>query len=103
MGMALAEARAAAEHDDVPIGAVVVRGGEPLAAAHNERELRSDPTAHAEILVLRAAAQAVDGWRIPDATLYVPRAVRDVRGRDGARPHRPRRLRGRRSEGRSGR
>lgn len=71
MGLALAQARAAGEHDDVPIGAVVVRDGEVVAAAHNERELRPDPTAHAEILALRDAARAVGGWRIPEATLYV--------------------------------
>ena len=71
MHAALAEAERAAAHDDVPIGAVIVRAGEILAAAGNERELRADPTAHAEILVLRAAAAALGGWRIPDATLYV--------------------------------
>ena len=71
MRMALAEAERAAAHDDVPIGAVVVRDGEVLAAAGNERELRRDPTAHAEILALRAAAEVLGGWRLPDTTLYV--------------------------------
>ena len=71
MRAALAEAERAAEHDDVPIGAVVARDGEVLAAAGNERELRGDPTAHAEILALRAAAEALGGWRLPDTTLYV--------------------------------
>lgn len=71
MRIALREAERAATHDDVPIGAAVVRAGEVLAAAGNERELRADPTAHAEILALRSAAQALGGWRIPDATLYV--------------------------------
>ena len=71
MERALAEAERAAGHGDVPIGAVVARGEEVLAAAANERELRRDPTAHAEILALRAAAEALRGWRIPDATLYV--------------------------------
>jgi len=71
MRAALAEAARAAEHGDVPIGAVVVRHGEILSAAGNERELRADPTAHAEILALRAAAQALGGWRIPEATLYI--------------------------------
>ena len=71
MHAALAEAERAARHDDVPIGAVIAREGEILAAAGNERELRADPTAHAEILALRAAAQTLGGWRIPDATLYV--------------------------------
>ncbi len=71
MRLALAEAERAAAHDDVPIGAVVARDGEPLALAGNERELRRDPTAHAEILALRAAAEALGGWRLPDTTLYV--------------------------------
>jgi tRNA(adenine34) deaminase len=71
MALALAEAGCAAEHGDVPIGAVVARGSEVLAAAGNERELRRDPTAHAEVLALRAAAERLGGWRIPDATLYV--------------------------------
>jgi tRNA(adenine34) deaminase len=59
------------EHDDVPIGAVVVREGEVVGAAGNERELRSDPTAHAEVLAIREAARALGGWRIPDSVLYV--------------------------------
>jgi tRNA(adenine34) deaminase len=71
MRLALAQAEAAADHDDVPIGAVVVRDGEVIAAAGNERELRADPTAHAEILALRAAAASLGGWRIPGATMYV--------------------------------
>jgi len=71
MRLALEEAERASTHDDVPIGAVVARGGEVLAAAGNERELRADPTAHAEILALRAAAERLGGWRIPDSTIYV--------------------------------
>jgi tRNA(adenine34) deaminase len=71
MRVALAEAERAAGHDDVPIGAVVAREGEVLAAAGNERELRRDPTAHAEILALRAAAESLGGWRLPGTTLYV--------------------------------
>jgi tRNA(adenine34) deaminase len=72
MGAALQEARAALEHDDVPIGAVVVSdAGEIIGAGHNERELREDPTAHAEVLALRAAAAALGTWRVLDATLYV--------------------------------
>jgi tRNA(adenine34) deaminase len=70
MRLALEEAERAAGHD-VPIGAVVAREGEVLAAAGNERELRADPTAHAEILALRAAAARLGGWRIPDSTIYV--------------------------------
>src|SRR3954449_5420218 len=71
MRLALEEAERAATHGDVPIGAVVARDGEVLAAAGNERELRSDPTAHAEVLALRAAAERLAGWRLPDTTLYV--------------------------------
>src|SRR4051795_2390573 len=71
MRLALAEARRALEHDDVPIGAVVVRDGEVIGAGRNERELDQDPTAHAEILALRRAARAVGHWRVLDSTLYV--------------------------------
>lgn len=71
MGLALEQARAALEHDDVPIGAVVVRSGEVIGAGHNERELRNDPTAHAEILALRAASEALGSWRLDDCDLYV--------------------------------
>lgn len=71
MQHALHEASRALEHDDVPIGAVVVRDGEIIGAGHNERERRQDPTAHAEVLALRAAARAVGSWRVLDATLYV--------------------------------
>jgi tRNA(adenine34) deaminase len=71
MRLALAQAALAAEHGDVPIGSVVARDGEPLAAAGNERELRRDPTAHAEVLALRAAAERLGGWRIADSVLYV--------------------------------
>ncbi len=72
MHLALDEARTAAAHGDVPVGAVVVDGsGAVLGAGHNERELRQDPTAHAEILALRAAATAVGSWRVLDATLVV--------------------------------
>ncbi len=71
MRLAVREAARAGEHGDVPVGALIVRAGEVLATAHNERELRQDPTAHAEILVLRAAARAVGSWRILDAALYV--------------------------------
>ena len=71
MRLALREAERALAHDDVPIGAVLVRGGEVLAAAHNKRELRADPTAHAEILALREASSALGYWRLLDCTLYV--------------------------------
>jgi tRNA(adenine34) deaminase len=71
MRLALREAGRAIEHDDVPIGCVIVREGEVIAAARNERELRGDPTAHAEILALREAAAHVGGWRLLDTVLYV--------------------------------
>ncbi|MEK6276714.1 MAG: tRNA adenosine(34) deaminase TadA [Actinomycetota bacterium] len=71
MRLALQRAEEAGEHGDVPIGAVVVREGEVIGAAGNERELRRDPTAHAEILALQAAAERLGGWRIPDSTIYV--------------------------------
>jgi tRNA(adenine34) deaminase len=76
MRLALREAERALEHEDVPIGAVLVRDGEVAAAAHNERELRQDPTAHAETIVLREAAGAAGSWRVLDAVLArVPRVV----------------------------
>jgi tRNA(adenine34) deaminase len=71
MRLALDEAERAPEHGDVPIGAVIVRGGEVLATAHNERELRQDPTAHAEILALQQAARALGSWRVLDAAVYI--------------------------------
>src|SRR4051794_89101 len=71
MRLALDQAERAASHGDVPIGAVVARDVEVLASAANERELRLDPTAHAEILAIRAAAEALGGWRLPETTLYV--------------------------------
>jgi tRNA(adenine34) deaminase len=71
MRLALAEAERAATQGDVPIGAVVVRDGEVIARAANERELRADPTAHAEVLALRLAAERLGGWRVSDSVLYV--------------------------------
>jgi tRNA(adenine34) deaminase len=71
MGPAIEQARLAEAHGDVPIGAAIFRAGEPIALAGNERELRRDPTAHAEILAIRAAAAALGGWRLPDTALYV--------------------------------
>jgi tRNA(adenine34) deaminase len=71
MRLAIREAQHALEHGDVPIGAVVVQAGEVLAAARNERELRRDPTAHAEIIALREAARVLRSWRLLDAAVYV--------------------------------
>jgi tRNA(adenine34) deaminase len=71
MRLAIREAELALAHDDVPVGAVVVAGDELLGAGRNERERRQDPTAHAEVLALRAAATRLGSWRILGATLYV--------------------------------
>ena len=71
MRLALEQATAALEHDDVPIGAVVAHKGELLASARNMRELLRDPTAHAEVLALRAAAAELGRWRLTECTLYV--------------------------------
>ncbi len=71
MRIAVHEAERALEHDDVPIGAALVRDGELVAAAHNERELRQDPTAHAEVLALREAARLAGSWRLLDTVLYI--------------------------------
>ena len=71
MRRAIELARACATHGDVPIGAVVVRDDAEIASAGNERELRGDPTAHAEILALRAASEAIGTWRLDGCTLYV--------------------------------
>ncbi len=71
MRLALREAERALEHDDVPVGCVIAREGEVIAAAPNERELRGDPTAHCEILALREASTAVGSWRLSDVVVYV--------------------------------
>jgi tRNA(adenine34) deaminase len=71
MGVAIEEAQKAETHGDVPIGAAVFRDGELLARAGNERELRRDPTAHAEVLAIRAAAELLGGWRLPGTALFV--------------------------------
>ena len=71
MRLSLREAARALEHDDVPIGAVIVKDGELLAAAHNEREVRADPTAHAEMVALREASRTLGTWRVLDTVMYV--------------------------------
>ncbi len=71
MRWAIEEAALAAERGEVPVGAVVVRGSEVIARAGNQRQSTGDPTAHAEIVAIRAAAVAVGGWRLDDMTLYV--------------------------------
>jgi tRNA(adenine34) deaminase len=71
MGLAIAEARQATDHGDVPVGAVIIRNGDLLASRHNERELTGDPTAHAEVLAIRDAAEALGSWRLDGCTLVV--------------------------------
>jgi tRNA(adenine34) deaminase len=71
MSTALRLAEEAARKGDVPIGAVVARADEVLGSAGNERELREDPTAHAEILALREASERLGGWRLLETTIYV--------------------------------
>ena len=71
MRRALDEARRAPAHGGVPVGCVVVRDGAVVAAARNERELRQDPTAHAEVLAIRDSAIALGGWRLVGCTVYV--------------------------------
>jgi tRNA(adenine34) deaminase len=71
MRLALREAERSTEHDDVPVGCVIAKDGELLAAAPNERELRQDPTAHCEVLALREAASRLGSWRLTGTSLYV--------------------------------
>ena len=71
MAEAIAEARLAAAHDDVPVGAVVVHEGRVIGRGHNEREATGDPTAHAEVIALRQAAAELGSWRVLDSPLYV--------------------------------
>ena len=71
MEAAIQQARLAVDHGDVPVGAVIVRGGTIIAARGNERELTGDPTAHAELLAIRDAARVVGRWRLDDCTMVV--------------------------------
>ena len=71
MRLALREAARALEHDDIPVGAVVVQDGEVIGSGHNEREVRTDPTAHAEVIALRDAARTLGSWRVLESVLYV--------------------------------
>ncbi len=71
MRLALREATRALDHDDVPIGCVIVKDGEVIGSGHNEREVRADPTAHAEMVALREAARALGSWRILETVMYV--------------------------------
>lgn len=71
MRLALAEARAAFEEGEVPVGAVILHEGRVIAAAHNQREALNDPTAHAEMVAITQAAEQLGSWRLLDCTLYV--------------------------------
>ena len=71
MRLALAEARAAAEEDEVPVGAIVVAGGRIVGSGHNQREQLADPTAHAEMIAITQAAATLGSWRLEGCTLYV--------------------------------
>jgi len=71
MREALRMARAALEHDEVPVGCVIVHEGRVIARAHNQRETLRDPTAHAEMIAITQAADALDSWRLHGCTLYV--------------------------------
>ena len=71
MRQALGEAKQALLEEEVPIGAISVRGEQVLASAHNQREQLKDPTAHAEMIAITQAATAVCGWRLEECTLYV--------------------------------
>lgn len=71
MGLAIEEAKLATDHGDVPVGAVVVVDGRVIARRHNEREAANDPTAHAELLAVRDAAEATGSWRLTGATVVV--------------------------------
>jgi len=71
MRFALRQAQMAFEQGEVPIGVVIVHNGQVIALAHNEREQRNDPTAHAEVLAIQRAAKVLESWRLTDATLYV--------------------------------
>ncbi len=72
MRLAIVEAQRALDHDDVPVGAVILGpDGEVLGAGHNERERLQDPSAHAEMIAIRQAAEAIGHWRLLDTTLYV--------------------------------
>ncbi|ODA41541.1 tRNA adenosine(34) deaminase TadA [Desulfosporosinus sp. BG] len=71
MHLALVQAQMAFEQGEVPIGAIIVHDGQVIAAAHNEKEQRNDPTAHAEVLVIQRATEVLGSWRLSDAVLYV--------------------------------
>lgn len=71
MDLALGEARSAAESGEVPVGAIVVKDGQVIASAHNQREQLRDPTAHAEMIAITQAASALSSWRLEECTLYV--------------------------------
>ena len=71
MRLALKEAEAALAEDEVPVGCVIVRGGKVIARAHNQREILKDPTAHAEMIAITQASEAMESWRLEGCSLYV--------------------------------
>ena len=71
MALALAQAELAQEQDEVPVGAVLVQDGKLIASAHNQPISNNDPSAHAEIVVMRQAGKTLNNYRLPDTTLYV--------------------------------
>ncbi len=71
MQLALREAQKSADQDEVPVGAIIVHGGQVIGKAHNQTELLKDPTAHAEMIAITQAAAALGDWRLEDTTLYV--------------------------------
>ncbi len=71
MGEALRQAAAALEHDEVPVGCLIVHNGRVVGRAHNQRETLQDPTAHAEMIAITQAAEALSSWRLAGCTLYV--------------------------------
>lgn len=71
MRLALNQARQAFEEEEVPVGAVIVRGDRVIAEAHNQREMLRDPTAHAEMIAITQAAEMLESWRLLDCVLYV--------------------------------
>jgi tRNA(adenine34) deaminase len=105
MAEALAEAALAVTHDDVPVGAIVVApDGRIIGRGHNRREVDGDPTAHAEVVAIREAADTLGGWRLDGCTLYVTlEPCTMCAGRDRPVADRDARLRRGRREGRRGR
>ena len=71
MKLALLQAQKAYEKDEIPVGAIVVKEGKVIGRGYNQREMLNDPTAHAEIIAITAAANTIEDWRLNDCMLYV--------------------------------